>query len=135
MLRGEVRVPLGHLGGGMSHQFLESVEGDAQLDQPGSVRVAVAVDDGIGKFRHLLDSPTPHTFDLLPVGEIMVEGGRIDHACHANDISRAVSETIEFSNAVVEAIKWSKGRTDTLLVVTADHETGGLRVLKNNASF
>ena len=65
---------------------------------------------------------------------LMVEGGRIDPACHANDISRAVSETIEFSNAVAEAIQWSKGRTDTLIVVTADHETGGLRVLKNNGA-
>jgi len=64
----------------------------------------------------------------------MVEGGRIDHACHANDLSRAVSETIEFSNAVAEAIEWSKGRTDTLIVVTADHETGGLRVRKNNGA-
>ena len=65
---------------------------------------------------------------------LLVEGGRIDHACHANDISRAISETIEFSNAVAEAIEWSKGRTDTLIVVTADHETGGLRVLKNNGT-
>ena len=65
---------------------------------------------------------------------LMVEGGRIDHACHANDLSRAVSETIEFSNAVAEAIEWSKGRTDTLIVVTADHETGGLRVRKNNGA-
>ena len=65
---------------------------------------------------------------------LMVEGGRIDHACHANDISRAVSETIEFSDAVAEAIAWSKGRTDTLIVVTADHETGGLRVLENNGA-
>jgi alkaline phosphatase len=65
---------------------------------------------------------------------LMVEGGRIDHACHANDISRAVSETVEFSNAVAGAIGWSKGRTDTLILVTADHETGGLRVLKNNGA-
>ncbi len=65
---------------------------------------------------------------------LLLEGGRIDHACHANEISRAISETIEFSNAVAEAIEWSKRRTDTLIVVTADHETGGLRVLENNGT-
>jgi alkaline phosphatase len=65
---------------------------------------------------------------------LMVEGGRIDHACHANDIQRAVRETLEFSNAVARALAWSKGRSDTLIVVTADHETGGLRVLKNNGA-
>jgi alkaline phosphatase len=57
---------------------------------------------------------------------LMVEGGRIDHACHANDIERSVWETIEFSNAVQEVIDWAAGRTDTLILVTADHETGGL---------
>ena len=35
---------------------------------------------------------------------------------------------IEFSEAVQEAIDWAAGREDTLIIVTADHETGGLRV-------
>lgn len=63
---------------------------------------------------------------------LMVEGGRIDHACHANDLERSIRETIEFSRAVAEAVGWGKDRTDTLIVVTADHETGGLRVIANN---
>lgn len=60
---------------------------------------------------------------------LMVEGGRIDHACHANDIRRSAGETIEFSRAVAEAVEWGRGRTDTLIIVTSDHDTGGLRVL------
>ncbi len=63
---------------------------------------------------------------------LLVEAGRIDHACHANDIGRLVRETIELSRAVAAALEWARGRDDTLIVVTADHETGGLRVLAGN---
>lgn len=65
---------------------------------------------------------------------LMVEGGRIDHACHANDTIRAVLETIEFSDAVAKALDWARSHPDTLILVTADHETGGLEVVKNNGA-
>ena len=51
---------------------------------------------------------------------LMVEGGRIDHGHHAGDAQRALSETIEFSNAVTVALEKTR-RSDTLIVVTADH--------------
>ena len=63
---------------------------------------------------------------------LMIEGGRIDHAGHSNDIERNVYETLEFSKTVQVTFDWAKGRTDTLIIVTADHETGGLQVLENN---
>ena len=63
---------------------------------------------------------------------LMVEGGRIDHAGHDNDIGRNVLETLAFSRAVRVALDWARGRSDTLVLVTADHETGGLSVLHNN---
>ena len=65
---------------------------------------------------------------------LMVEGGRIDHACHANDTIRAVLETIEFSDAVAKALDWARSHPETLILVTADHETGGLKVVKNNGA-
>jgi alkaline phosphatase len=65
---------------------------------------------------------------------LMVEGGRIDHACHENNIQQAILETLEFDNAVQVAIDWAVGRTDTLILVTADHETGWLTVLANNGA-
>lgn len=65
---------------------------------------------------------------------LMVEGGRIDHAGHSNDTIRAVLETIEFSNAVAKALDWGRFHPDTLILVTADHETGGLEVVKNNGA-
>ncbi len=63
---------------------------------------------------------------------IMIEGGLIDKAGHANNIEANIAETIEFANAVRTVSDWAKDRKDTLVIVTADHETGGLTVLKNN---
>lgn len=63
---------------------------------------------------------------------LLVEGGRIDHAGHSNDIERNILETIEFSKAVRTIFDRVAGRDDTLILVTADHETGGLKVHKNN---
>ncbi|MGC9396436.1 MAG: alkaline phosphatase [Anaerolineae bacterium] len=65
---------------------------------------------------------------------LMVEGGRIDHAGHANDIARNVFEVLEFDRAVEIAYAWATNRTDTLIIVTADHETGGLSVIANNGA-
>ena len=65
---------------------------------------------------------------------LMVEGGRIDHASHANDLPRCVAETVAFDAAVRALVAWAQGRTDTLILVTADHETGGLTVLKDNGA-
>jgi len=63
---------------------------------------------------------------------VMIEGGRIDHSCHANDLVRCIYEVLEFERAVAVATNWAAGRTDTLVVVTADHETGGLVVQSCN---
>ena len=52
---------------------------------------------------------------------LQVEGGRVDHAAHANDASSLVMEQIEFDEALREAVEWTAGRDDTLLIVTTDH--------------
>lgn len=57
---------------------------------------------------------------------MMVEGGRIDHACHANDPAGSIHDTIAFDNALKEAYNfYEKHPEETLIVVAADHETGG----------
>jgi alkaline phosphatase len=93
--------------------------------------------DGLGSLPHLSEM-TAVALEILdndPDGFfLMVEGGRIDHAGHSHHIRRNVHETIEFGNAVQEVIDWASGRDDTLIVVTADHETGGLRVIRNNGA-
>ena len=65
---------------------------------------------------------------------LMMEGGLIDHACHANDLPRCIPETMAFDEAVRVIVAWAKDRTDTLVLVTADHETGGLTVLTDNGA-
>ncbi len=57
---------------------------------------------------------------------VMVEGGRIDHACHAHDIAAAIHDVIAFDKAVRTALDFQKSHPDVLIIVTADHETGGL---------
>jgi len=58
---------------------------------------------------------------------MMVEGGKIDWACHANDGAASVREVLAFEAAVAEAVNFYKLHPDeTLIIVTADHETGGM---------
>ncbi|HMB00906.1 MAG TPA: alkaline phosphatase [Spirochaetota bacterium] len=58
---------------------------------------------------------------------LMVEGGKIDWACHANDAGAAIHDTIALDKAIREAAAFmEKHPQDTLIVVTGDHETGGL---------
>ncbi len=63
---------------------------------------------------------------------LMVEGAKIDKACHANNLERAVCETVEFSKSVQVALDWVVEHPDTLIIVTADHETGGLKIKEDN---
>jgi alkaline phosphatase len=51
---------------------------------------------------------------------LMVEGGRIDHAHHSNQINKALDDTTEFAHAVAAAVELVDQR-DTLIIVTADH--------------
>ncbi|MDD5092655.1 MAG: alkaline phosphatase [Candidatus Wallbacteria bacterium] len=57
---------------------------------------------------------------------LMVEGGKIDHAAHNHDAASVVAETLAFDRAVQVALEFAGRRSDTIVVVTADHETGGL---------
>jgi len=59
---------------------------------------------------------------------LMVEGARIDKACHGNDFPSAVKELLDFDQAIAEAIKFADEDGNTLVVISADHETGGLVV-------
>ena len=57
---------------------------------------------------------------------LMVEGGKIDYACHANDAATVLVEIEDFDNAIRVAYEFYEQHPDeTLIVVTADHETGG----------
>lgn len=69
----------------------------------------------------LLDNPNGFFF--------MIEGGKIDWAAHANDAKTAIVDILAFQKAVDEAIHFAQIHPeDTLIVVTADHETGGMSI-------
>lgn len=63
---------------------------------------------------------------------IMIEGGRIDHAGHANDLPTLVQEALDFDAAFKVAVEFAKKDGNTSVVVTADHETGGLSLSRDN---
>lgn len=64
---------------------------------------------------------------------LMVEGGKIDWACHSNDPATMVKEVIDMDNAVRVAYEfYKKHPKETLIVITADHETGGLALGNSN---
>lgn len=57
---------------------------------------------------------------------LMIEGSQIDWACHDNDAAKAVRQTLLFDQAIEAAVDFALRDGRTLVVVTADHETGGL---------
>ena len=60
---------------------------------------------------------------------MMVEGGKIDWACHANDAAATITDTLALDQAVKEAVEFYQEHPDeTLILVTGDHETGGLTI-------
>ena len=57
---------------------------------------------------------------------LMVEGSRIDHAGHANDAAAHLYDILAYDEAVAAALAWAAADGNTLVVSTADHETGGM---------
>ena len=63
---------------------------------------------------------------------LMVEGAQIDLEAHDHNTVNVVLETIAFTEAVTAALAFAEGRDDTIVIVTADHETGGLVIQDEN---
>lgn len=66
---------------------------------------------------------------------LMVEGSQVDLAGHDNDAKRLLAEMNDFDRAVAEAMDFADAHPGTLVVVTADHETGGLSIPSNKEDF
>lgn len=78
-----------------------------------------------------LPAATEKTLDILKNNSkkgffVMIEGSQIDKGGHANNMKLVVEETIDFDKAVKAAFDFADKNPGTLVVVTADHETGGL---------
>ena len=66
---------------------------------------------------------------------LMVEGSLIDGMGHGNNAEGQKSEMRDFMEAIEVAVAYAREHSDTLVVVTADHETGGLAIVSGNADF
>jgi len=92
------------------------------------------IQEHLGRLAHepSLVEMTTRALELLGTGDegffLMVEAGQIDWAGHDNDAGRTIHEMIKLDATLQVIHEWMAGRDDTLLVVLADHETGGLGV-------
>ena len=59
---------------------------------------------------------------------LMIEGSQIDWGGHSNESEYIISEMIDFDNAIGEVLKFAERNGETLVIVTADHETGGYAI-------
>ena len=66
---------------------------------------------------------------------LMVEGSLIDSMGHGNNAEAQQKEMESFMQAIEVAVEYARRHPDTLVVVTADHETGGLALISANADF
>jgi len=60
---------------------------------------------------------------------MMIEGSQLDDYGHTNEIGMLMEETLDFDQTVGEIYKWAAQDGETLVIVTADHETGGLTLI------
>ena len=86
-----------------------------------------------------LTDATLHTLDILGKNKkgffAMIEGSHIDHAAHANNTEQLTWEMEEFDKMVNAAFDYADTHKGTLVVITADHETGGVTLLSGSKDF
>ncbi len=63
---------------------------------------------------------------------MMVEGSQLDDYGHFNQLDLLMKETLDFDQTIGKMMKWAAQDGETLVVVTADHETGGLTLVDGN---
>ncbi len=66
---------------------------------------------------------------------LMVEGAKIDSNGHVNNIGGIIREGLAFDRAIAEALRFADRDENTLVIVTADHETGGLTIPQGNVAL
>ena len=75
---------------------------------------------------NVLNTNNKHGFFL------MIEGSQIDWGGHDMDSDYIISETLDFDNAISKVLAFAKQDKNTLVIITADHETGGYGITGGN---
>lgn len=146
---GGLKEPVGELNGQEINTFdlavkngfsyIDSPTGLMEL-KPGDEKIIAVYPDLLesGAMPYVIDKPafpsladfTSKAIELLENEKgffMMVEGGKIDWACHSNDAATSIYEAIAFDDAVKVALEFYNSHPkETLIIVTADHETGGM---------
>lgn len=146
------------IGGGLKYFNSQRKKGNSilpKLTQKGFTISGIANDDlvdvylgKVNKFAYFTanDAPIPHATgrDYLPQActiaanflnrnkkqgfFLMVEGSQIDWGGHANDTKYIITEVQDFDRAIGKVLDFAKKDKETLVIVTADHETGGFAI-------
>jgi len=121
------------------YEHVCTASGLAAVDAASSPRLlGLFADDEMARpFSPDLAAMTQRAIDILsrdPQGFfLMVEGGQIDKAAHAHDGGNAIGDTIGFDQAVAVGKAYAASAGNTLVIVTADHETGGMGIVLGSA--
>jgi alkaline phosphatase len=106
------------------------------LFKGGSLKYRLADGSGAAPDQPTLAEMTAGALSVLEKGNgfvLMVEGGAIDFANHANNLNQSIGETLGFDEAVATVINWIEthgGWQENLLLITADHDTGYMHNVK-----
>jgi len=93
----------------------------------------VPSDSGRGEFLSLATRDAIKVLNRSPKGFfLMVEGSQIDWGGHDNNTGYIITETLDFDRAVGEALQFAAADQRTLVIVTSDHETGGMTLHGGN---
>lgn len=105
----------------------QTTDGIDRTKQAGSLPYAIDRQEDALTLRQIVSTAIPYLSQNHDRFFMMVEGGMIDYACHGQDGATAIGETLDMDAALEEAYRFYLDHPDeTLIIVTADHETGGL---------
>jgi len=117
------------------YEVVTTSEGFREIKSPEGVFAFLAMKymPSADKLEISLTEMTEKAIEILSANKngffLMVEGAQIDWAGHRGDSEGIIRETIALDDAVGAALEFAKKNGDTLIIVTADHETGGYTVL------
>lgn len=118
--------------------IMESIEaiGSARYDKVGYFFADGDVPGVLEGRNNILAEATKNSINFLQAKDkpffLMVEGAKIDKYAHKNIVPGVVSEGIDFDRAITEAIKYADDSGNTLVIITADHETSGFSIPQGN---
>lgn len=129
------------------------VRGMDALSRTDARKIILLSTDTVANYRigYTVDGATPDGMELPAITRaaishlnrvapesffLMVEGGAIDHAAHANDAGGVIADVLKFDEALRQAYDFYLAHPDeTLIIVTADHETGGMALGNNHLGY